>query len=303
MLRRDMRNSPDQLLRINRAVDFINQNPGEDLGLRRLAALANYSSFHFQRLFTSVVGETPKQYILRIRLETAAHAIAMFLERSITEIALDSGFSSSATFARAFKKYFGISPTELRSLPHEERFRRYSEGKLGKYLLDTDRYFYQARDHAVPLEPGDVRIARLEPARGVFMSCSLDTEDGMTSVWKKLSSLVEANDLVGRNTSFVGALYPHQRLYRAVATVEHDVEVPRSIERIEIEGGKFAVVSVSGPVANTFAISRSLANVWLPESGYRISNIFILEFLKTASSPAPYEEVDREIYIPIAPAR
>jgi AraC family transcriptional regulator len=297
-----MRIGPDQVIRINRAVNFINQNPGGDLSLKRLAALANYSPFHFQRLFASIVGETPKQYILRIRLESAAHAIVMFGDRSITEIALDSGFSSSATFSRAFRNYFRIAPKELKSIPHEERFRMYSEGKLGKYLFDTDRYFYQAGLHNQNFNMDAVRITYLDPAEGVFVSCSLDHEVLIEDVWKRVARIAEANDLIGPRTTFIGALHPHQKLYRAIATVEPDRSLPRTIDRIDIKGGKFAVVPAGGPVASSFAVTRAFANSWLPESGYRISDMFMLEFLESNPAQKSYQQIQRSVYIPVAAA-
>jgi AraC family transcriptional regulator len=102
-----MKISSDHLNRINRAVNYIHENPSQDLSLERLARIANYSPFHFEKLFAAIIGETPKQYILRIRLETAAHALVMFVHRSITDIALDSGFSSSATFSRGSESILG----------------------------------------------------------------------------------------------------------------------------------------------------------------------------------------------------
>src|SRR5215468_41057 len=168
-----MKVSSDHENRINRAVNFINENPSESLSLERLAAIANYSPFHFQRLFRTVVGETPKQYVLRIRLETAAHAMVMLQHRSITAIALDHGFSSSATFSRAFSTYFGISPQELKRIPHEKRYKMYRQGKLGRHVLDTDRYFSNEEDDGVYPQ---VQVVRTKAIRGIFVSTSLDDE-------------------------------------------------------------------------------------------------------------------------------
>ncbi|MBL7135447.1 MAG: helix-turn-helix transcriptional regulator [Candidatus Marinimicrobia bacterium] len=76
--------------------------------LNELVAVAHFSPFHFHRLFRAFVGETLKQFIQRIRLEKAAERLITNPLESITAIALDSGFSGSATFARAFKEYFCV---------------------------------------------------------------------------------------------------------------------------------------------------------------------------------------------------
>lgn len=97
------------------------KNLNEELTLQKLAGIANYSPFHFQKIFKQEIGESPKQYIIRMRLENAAHSLFVYRHRSITEIALDSGFASNATFARAFKNYFGFSAEEFRKLSPKEK--------------------------------------------------------------------------------------------------------------------------------------------------------------------------------------
>lgn len=103
----------EYIKKTNEVINFILSNLAEDLSLEKLAKLANYSPFHFQKIFKLVIGETPKQYIIRMRLQTAAHSLVVHHEKSITEIALNSGFSSSATFARAFKVFMEFLPKNI----------------------------------------------------------------------------------------------------------------------------------------------------------------------------------------------
>lgn len=86
----------------------------EDLALDRLAGLAGLSRFHFLRQFRALTGETPKQYVLRLRLERAALRL-LLLRSSVLEIALDVGFRNHETFTRAFRRRFGTSPSEYRA--------------------------------------------------------------------------------------------------------------------------------------------------------------------------------------------
>ena len=87
---------------------FIAANLHRDLPLKVLAAQANYSPHHFHRLFTAQSGETPRQYVTRLRLERAVHDLVLFPEKSVAAIAFDAGFSSPAVFARAFGHRFGV---------------------------------------------------------------------------------------------------------------------------------------------------------------------------------------------------
>jgi AraC family transcriptional regulator len=295
--------SSDHLNRINRAVNFINDDPSEELDLDRLAKIANYSPFHFQKLFRSIVGETPKQYILRIRLETAAHAVVMFHHRSITEIAMESGFSSPATFTRAFKRRFGISPHELRAIPHEERFRMLRNGEFGRHLLDTDIYF--SVDEAEMGEPAAIytgQVERIETIRGVFVGAPLADSDSISRAFRKVAQIAEVNELIAGDVKFVGALYPHRKLYEAIVAVSADTVIPRDIGKTEILGGKFAVITASGAMKRTFMALRSFERNWLPQSGYRIADIALFELFSAKPTETAYDDIERYIHVRVEPS-
>jgi AraC family transcriptional regulator len=85
----------------------------EDLSLDALARSFGYSPFHFHRVFTREVGETPKAHVDRLRLERGWLLVAV-TDESILDIALTVGFKSHETFARAFKRCYGLTPTEFR---------------------------------------------------------------------------------------------------------------------------------------------------------------------------------------------
>jgi AraC family transcriptional regulator len=76
--------------------------------------VAAFSPFHFHRVFRAITGETLFGFIHRLRIEKAAGALLNHPDQSVLEIALDHGFASAATFARAFKLRFGMSATEWR---------------------------------------------------------------------------------------------------------------------------------------------------------------------------------------------
>lgn len=100
--------------RINRVMDYVEANLDGDLSLGALARVANFSEFHFHRIFKGVVGETLNQFIQRRRVEKAAGYLIGNPSKAVTEIAFDCGFSGSAAFARAFREAFGVSASEFR---------------------------------------------------------------------------------------------------------------------------------------------------------------------------------------------
>src|SRR5215467_754770 len=106
------RPNSEYVQRINRVIDYLRANLSRQIKLEELAKVACFSDFHFHRIFGAVSGETLNGFTNRIRLEKAARLLR-YSDRSLTDIALDCGFSSSATFARAFRSGYDTTPTEF----------------------------------------------------------------------------------------------------------------------------------------------------------------------------------------------
>lgn len=96
-----------------RAVEFIENNLRESVTVEDVARSVDYSLFHFSRIFNSVTGHSPYDYIMRRRLSEAAKEM-IESERKIIDIAFDYQFNNYETFLRAFKKMTGILPNEYR---------------------------------------------------------------------------------------------------------------------------------------------------------------------------------------------
>ena len=99
--------------RINRVMDYIDQHLEQTLELKDIAAIAHFSPFHFHRIFTFLIGETPIDYIQRLRVEKAAIKLQQDPLLPITEVAYSCGFGSISLFSRTFKKYFGMTPSQF----------------------------------------------------------------------------------------------------------------------------------------------------------------------------------------------
>ncbi|HUN75526.1 MAG TPA: helix-turn-helix domain-containing protein [Steroidobacteraceae bacterium] len=91
-------------------VQHICRRPGN---LRELADKAGWSAFHLHRALRTLLGETPKQYSLRLRLERAAYDL-LTSRRQVRSIAADLGFGSHEVFTRAFRRRFGAPPGNYR---------------------------------------------------------------------------------------------------------------------------------------------------------------------------------------------
>lgn len=82
--------------------------------LAELARHAGTSASTFQRAFSRLVGESPKQFTRRLQLESAALAL-ITSDRSVLDVALDAGFESHEGFTRAFTTHFELPPKDFRS--------------------------------------------------------------------------------------------------------------------------------------------------------------------------------------------
>lgn len=99
---------------------WIDASSHEPIDLEGAAAEAGLSPFHFLRLFSSVLGVTPHQYLIRSRLKRAARLLADD-GRSITDVAFEVGFGDLSNFVRTFHRAAGVSPRTFRQAAKGDR--------------------------------------------------------------------------------------------------------------------------------------------------------------------------------------
>jgi len=92
---------------------WIDAHSPRPIDLDAAAAQAGISPFHFLRLFSTVLGVTPHQYLVRSRLRHAARLLADH-DRSVTDVAYDVGFGDLSNFVRTFHRAAGVSPLRFR---------------------------------------------------------------------------------------------------------------------------------------------------------------------------------------------
>jgi AraC family transcriptional regulator len=92
---------------------YIDNNLQRAIHIRDLSAVARRSPAHFSRKFKLAVGESPHAYVVKRRLERACH-LMMTSAASLSEIALNVGFSDQAHLCRLFRQAFGQSPANWR---------------------------------------------------------------------------------------------------------------------------------------------------------------------------------------------
>ena len=99
--------------RLRRVLAYVEEHLAEDITVADLANVACLSIFHFTRAFAGAVGVPPHRYVSQRRLESAKAMLATG-RASLSEIALESRFSSQSSFTRAFRRATGVTPAEYR---------------------------------------------------------------------------------------------------------------------------------------------------------------------------------------------
>lgn len=115
MIQSEQENMPsdDAIAWLIRSRHYMAENFRQSPDLRIAASAAGYSPYHYHRLFKELFGETPWEYVSRLRFEEAKRLLCLS-SLSVSDICLDVGYESLASFSLAFSDRFGYPPTQFR---------------------------------------------------------------------------------------------------------------------------------------------------------------------------------------------
>ena len=106
--------------RLRRVTELVHAEIEEELSLDKMAETAGLSAAHFSQMFRKSTGESPHQFVLRLRVERAKQMLRAPKTR-VLDVAIACGFKTQQHFARVFRRACGATPTEYRQefLYHE----------------------------------------------------------------------------------------------------------------------------------------------------------------------------------------
>jgi AraC family transcriptional regulator len=261
--------------RVNRVIDHVRRHLAEPLTLAELARIATFSPFHFDRVFRAVVGETLFGFIQRVRLERAAAVLLSRHDASVLEVALDHGFASAATFARAFRAHFGMTATAWRA-GGAARWRRRLQRKPRKQVRKGGKARGRTSGHRGSKEGAmNIRVQQQPTYHVAYMRyVGPFGPRGIPELWQRLMHWVEAhglekNDKLGIAYDDPAITPPDKSRYDACVVVPHDFPADRLVERMDVPGGAYAVAGFIGTAHQIVDAWRSVFASWLPSSGYQ----------------------------------
>jgi AraC family transcriptional regulator len=317
----------EYVARINRVMDYIEQHLTEELSLEVLAKVACFSSFHFHRIFAAMTGETLNHFVRRLRVEKAASQLLSNPGKSVTEVALDCGFSGSSVFARVFKEFFGTSALEWQRQSPEERAQ--ANRKIGQSF----RKPWQAQDftlrHVGPVTSGSTtwRIEmtkntdrKLEanvtitefPPRNVVYARHVGPYAGMAQVFAglfgRLYAFAGPRGLLGPQAETLCVYHDDPSVcdeeklrVDACLTVPPGTPVEGEIGTMVVPGGKFAVGHFELGMDEYGLAWEAMAGGWLPESGYQFDDRLAFEIYRNNPEEHPEKKCVVDICVPVRP--
>ena len=275
----------DYIQRINKVVAYINNHLDETLELKTLANEAALSDFHFHRIFKALKGEAIGGYITRLRLEATARLLR-YTALTIEEIAFNIGYETPASLSKAFKKQYGISPTEYRT--NKDTY------IMKKEIINPDLALKAPK--IVTLEPKNLIYVALTGAYG-----SLDYGKAYEQLW----AVIKAQKLFTKGIESICISYDDPKITEGslqrsdVCLAIHKPASPQDeVSCKTLAGGKYAVFFYQGSYENLSQVYDTAVR-WVIDHQYTLREEPFFEKYLNDARRTPKEKLKTEIYIPI----
>jgi AraC family transcriptional regulator len=308
----------EYVARINRAIDFIEKHIDSELNLEKISKAAGFSSFHFHRIFKAFTGETLNSFVKRLRVEKAAMMLISNPKYSITNIAFGCGFSSSQAFARTFREYFKMSPSEFCNGGYKKSKNWNTESKNWKdtefgLCYDTDKgrhilTFYKSNNK----KNMKVEIKNL-PAYNVAYVRNIGSYKGnaklFESLFGKLCGWAGPRNLMNEQSQMMSVYYDDPKVtdesklrLDVCLVVPEDTEVEGEIGKQTLPAGEFAITRVEVKDPEEYEQAwNSIYRDWLPENGYEPDNRPCYEIYRNDPKKDPEGKQIVDLCVPVKP--
>ncbi|MDH7445866.1 AraC family transcriptional regulator [Aquimarina sp. 2201CG14-23] len=292
--------------RINLALRYIDDHLDTDLSLESIAKVAIYSPFHFHRIFKAIIGETLNIYINRRRIEKAATVLMHKKEVSVSELSLQYGFKSNSSFTRAFKNFYGVSPTEFRKqLPGKFSKISKTNSKIGQENLIFEKYICNINNHIHWIKMNaKIEVKEIEELN--FASITQIGIDGIEYTFDRLIRWAKPQGILDDPKTKMGRIFhdsfkitsPDKVRMSICILTDATFKEQGEITSISINKGR-SIVGRFEITPNDFEKSWSSLFVWMNENGYKKAEENPFEIYHNDFREHPENKFIVDLYIPI----
>ena len=257
---------------VNQSIDYIMQHLNENLSLDTVAAHFFISKYHFSRIFKEETGESLYSFIKRCKIDQSAVDMKLNPSKAIIDIGLDYGYSAS-NYSSVFRKHHNTSPAVFRqSIP--------THSMPVPFTPERIVHFKTAKEYDAQIEVREFNNLFVLYQR--FIGNYVDLEKNWYHFLDKYKAFLnEKTILTERFFNDPVITSSEQCICDICMTVEPDCELSNVMM---ISGGKWIVYRFDGEIKDIFGTLQGIFNVWLPQSGYKMTRRYGLNI---------YHHIDR----------
>lgn len=274
---------------MHRVIEYIDRHLAAKLELRALARVANFSSFHFHRVFFAWTGEKLGTYVRRRRLEIAAIRLAGEPRSTVLEIALAVGFGSAEAFTRAFKRRFGRAPTPWRAAQAQKRNLKQVHRNPGQVGQSTRRHSPRSSLRLLGAAM-KVEVIERQPVKIAYLRHTGPYGKSLGAFWQStVYPWIAANRQLGQPRYGISLddptiTAPSKCRYDAGIEVSGSLAMPGASQTTTVPGGTYAMTAFRGTSDQIGEVWETMLREWLPQSGMRLDTRPFFEYYGANSS-------------------
>ncbi|MBM7833115.1 AraC family transcriptional regulator [Clostridium sardiniense] len=269
---------------ITNAIAYIEENLTEDIDINEIADKAYVSSFYFQKIFNVLCGFTVGEYIRNRRLTLAAQELCSS-NIKVIDVALKYGYDSPDSFARAFTKFHGISPSTARK--KGSKLNSFAPLKIKLTLEGGTMLEYKIAEKAQFTVMGRLRKFNTETSYGEI-----------PKFWQEHMESGESKVVCGMYGICMDSDGKHFDYLIADNYIPGN-EIPEGYETKVIPAGTWAIFPCRGALPRALQdVNTKIWSEWLPScKAYKLAGNYNIE-MYTPLCGNPDDEYN-EIWIPV----
>lgn len=269
--------------RLNKTIDYIEDNILEDLSCGRIAEHVYISSSHFQRVFNLLTGMTPGEYIRNRRLSLAGQELNTS-DIKVIDAALKYGYESPESFTKAFTRFHGITPVQAK--------------RNGASLKSFSRLVIK-----IYFEGGNIMDYRIVKKNAFTVAVKMRTytiENGQKEIpgyWNEYMSDGSHEKVCG----MFGICEPEKKkgeFRYGIGAYWEGKDVPAGFELITVPENTWAMFKCVGPMPGSINdLWKSIYSEWLPQADYELVSDYDFEVYTEGDIKS--KDYKSEIWIPV----